>query len=58
MSTWRVTLTYAFPPVFEVLVRAASDRDARRLAIDLAEIAGFTGRIRKIECSVAEQEAA
>ena len=58
MTTFRVIIEFAFPPQFEVLVRARTDGEAKRLAIDLATIAGFTGRVRKIRCTQAQEVAA
>jgi hypothetical protein len=58
VTTYKVVLEFAFPPQFEVLVRARTDGEAKRLAIDLATIAGFTGRVRKIRCARAQEVAA
>ena len=58
MTTYKIVLEFAFPPEFQVLVRARTDGEATRLAIDLATMAGFTGRVRKIRCTQAQEVAA
>ena len=58
MTTYKVVLEFAFPPQFEVLVRAVSQREAKRTAVSLADVAGFTGRVRKIRCTQAQGVAA